>query len=371
MRMIFRDHYLSDLVGFVYSRMGPTEAAGHFMDRIRENCAPFLHRGESPMVPVILDGENAWEHFDLNGRPFLRELYRRIAESPDMAAVTVSEAHAAIVPRTLPRIFPGSWINANFDVWIGAQEDNRAWEMLLEARQTYEQVMSTAEGRNLPEDMPKLAFEELLIAEGSDWCWWYGPEHFSDNAPEFDRLYRSHLANVYHALGKAPPDELSRPILATISSADHKPPSSFLTPRIDGVNSSYFEWMGAGNYKPDRRQSAMHGADSPLVQMLYGSDNDNLYMRLDFTEIEPGLRIHLKFQQFECDLTIGSEAPAPVQFACAKIAEIQIPLARVRQSPADVPKMQLSLWRGALPLDAIPTEGTLELFTAEQHEWAM
>ena len=371
MRMIFRDHYLSDLVGFVYSRMGPTEAAGHFIDRIRENCAPFLHRGESPMVPVILDGENAWEHFDLNGRPFLRELYRRIAESPDMAAVTVSEAHAAIAPRPLTRIFPGSWINANFDVWIGAQEDNRAWEMLLAARQTYEQVISSDEGKKLPEDKRKLAFEELLIAEGSDWCWWYGPEHFSDNAPEFDRLYRSHLANVYHALGKAPPDELSRPILVTVSSADHQPPSSFLSPRIDGVNSSYFEWMGAGTYKPDRRQSAMHGAESPLVQMMYGSDMENLYLRLDFTELEPGLRIHLKFESFECDLTIGAEAPAPVQFACAKVAEIQIPLALVRRSATDLPKMQFSLWRGALPLDAIPTEGALELFTAEQHAWAV
>jgi hypothetical protein len=87
--------------------------------------------------------------------------------------------------------------------------------------------------------------------------------------------------------------------------------------------------------------------------------------------MEPGLRIHLKFEKFECDLTIGGEAPAPVQFACAKMAEILIPLARVRQSPADVPKLQLSLWRGALPLDAIPAEGALELFTAEQHEWAV
>jgi len=371
MRMIFRDHYLSDLVGFVYSRMGASEAASHFLDRIRENCAPFLHRGESPMVPVILDGENAWEHFDQNGRPFLSELYRRISESADMAAVTVSEAHQAIPPRTLPRIFPGSWINANFDIWIGAQEDNRAWEMLLEARQTYDQVVNSAEGKKLSEVNRKLAFEELLIAEGSDWCWWYGPEHFSDNAPEFDRLFRSHLANVYHALGKAPPDELSRPILVTPSAADHTPPSSILTPRIDGMNSSYFEWMGAGCYKPDRRQSAMHGAESPLIQLLYGSDRDHLYLRLDLTELEPDLRIHLTFDTYECDLTLGQPAPAPLVFACQKLVEIQLPLALVRRSPADLPRLQLSLWRGALPLDAIPAEGSLELLTADHHEWAV
>lgn len=371
MRMIFRDHYLSDLVGFVYSRMGAAEAAGHFLDRIRENCAPFLHRGEPAMVPVILDGENAWEHFDLNGRPFLRELYRRISESSDMAAVTVSEAHQAIQPRTLTRIFPGSWINANFDVWIGAQEDNHAWELLLEARQTYDRVLASPEGSRLPEEKRKLAYEELLIAEGSDWCWWYGPEHFSDNAPEFDRLYRSHLANVYQALNQPPPDELSRPIMMTSSQADHTPPSSPLTARIDGLNSSYFEWMGAGCYKPDRRQSSMHGAESPLVRVLYGSDQEYLYLRLDFNEIEMGLRIHLTFEQFECDLTLGEPAPEPVTLASQKLVEIRIPLSKVRRSASDIPRMKLSLWRGALPLDAIPGEGSLELLMADHHEWAM
>ena len=33
-----------------------------------------------------------------------------------------------------------------------------------------------------------MACEELLIAEGSDWCWWYGPEHESANREEFDQL---------------------------------------------------------------------------------------------------------------------------------------------------------------------------------------
>ncbi|MCC6291765.1 MAG: glycoside hydrolase [Bryobacterales bacterium] len=371
MRMIFRDHYLSDLVGFVYSRMGAGEAAGHFLDRIRENCAPFVHRGEPAMVPVILDGENAWEHFDLNGRPFLRELYRRISESSDMAAVTVSEAHQAIQPRSLSRIFPGSWINANFDVWIGAQEDNHAWELLLDARQTYDRVLASPEGSRLPEEKRKLAYEELLIAEGSDWCWWYGPEHFSDNAPEFDRLYRSHLANVYQALNQPPPDELSRPIMMTSTQADHTPPSSPLTATIDGLNSSYFEWMGAGCYKPDRRQSSMHGAESPLVRVLYGSDQEYLFLRLDFNEIEMGLRIHLTFEAFECDLTLGEPAPEPVTLACQKLVEIRIPLSKTRRSPGDIPRMKLSLWRGALPLDAIPGEGSLELLTADHHEWAI
>jgi alpha-amylase/alpha-mannosidase (GH57 family) len=76
---IFRDHFLSDLIGFVYSRMGAEEAAGHFLERIRENCAGILAAGRDALVPVILDGENAWEYYDRNGRPFLSALYRRIS----------------------------------------------------------------------------------------------------------------------------------------------------------------------------------------------------------------------------------------------------------------------------------------------------
>jgi alpha-amylase/alpha-mannosidase (GH57 family) len=197
--MIFRDHHLSDLIGFVYSRMGAEEAASHFLAQIRNNCWDIIAQGRDALVPIILDGENAWEHYDRNGRPFLRALYRRIQEDPQISATTVSEALARVPAVPLTHVFPGSWINANFDVWIGAEEDNRSWEYLLRARRTYEQAVLDA-SRNLSAGRLQLAHEELLIAEGSDWNWWYGPEHESANRPEFDRLYRAHLANVYRAL---------------------------------------------------------------------------------------------------------------------------------------------------------------------------
>ena len=135
-------------------------------------------------------------------------------------AVTVSEAlRAACRPSRWTTSFPGSWINANFDVWIGAEEDNQAWTQLLRARETFDAATG------VPEEQRQLAFEELLIAEGSDWCWWYGPEHDSANRAEFDQLYRSHLANVYRFLNLTPPEELSRPILriAVPARADRSP----------------------------------------------------------------------------------------------------------------------------------------------------
>ena len=120
-----------------------------------------------------------------------------------------ARAHAIASRST--SIFPASWINANFDVWIGAEEDNKAWEYLLRARQTYDRVCNRRKAHRVSEERKQLAYEELLIAEGSDWNWWYGPEHDSANRPEFDQLFRDHLANVYTLLGLTPPEELSRP----------------------------------------------------------------------------------------------------------------------------------------------------------------
>src|ERR1035437_446108 len=205
--VVFRDHFLSDLIGFVYSRMDAAPAAEDFLRRIRDNCAGILSAGRDALVPIILDGENAWEYYHQNGRPFLRELYRRISDDPGLRAVTASEAFRLMAPEPLDHIFPGSWIGANFDVWIGAEEDNHAWTQLLRARQTFDATTGVSEAGR------RMAYEELLIAEGSDWCWWYGPEHDSANRPEFDQLYRSHLANVYRFLHLTPPEELSRPIL--------------------------------------------------------------------------------------------------------------------------------------------------------------
>src|SRR5882672_31390 len=128
LNVIFRDHFLSDLIGFVYSRMDAAQAADDFLLRIRQNCAGVLSSGRDALVPIILDGENAWEYYYRGGRPFLRELYRRIQDDTNMKALTVSEALELSVPEPIDHIFPASWISTNFDVWIGAEEDNKAWE---------------------------------------------------------------------------------------------------------------------------------------------------------------------------------------------------------------------------------------------------
>ena len=388
--LIFRDHYLSDLIGFVYSRMGAAEAAADFLNRIRDNCRGILASGRDAFVPIILDGENAWEYYDQNGRPFLRQLYRGITADPSIRALTVGEALQRLEPQPLDHIFPGSWIGASFDIWIGAEEDNRAWEYLLRARQTYERVAP-----GVPEADRQLAYEELLISEGSDWCWWYGPEHQSDFRAEFDALYRAHLANVYRALHLTPPEELSRSILKGALAEVHTPPTGPVRPKIDGVVTSYFEWLGAGVYRVDARSGAMHGKRFLVQELCYGSDGQNLYVRVDF---EPGavaglsgMDAHLTFQpcadpSSESFIVLGfhdglvsagevrlakPEAAAAVEFAFHKVFEARLSLAALGVGSGQSLRLQLSLWKHGLPVDAIPQEGWLEISTAEPTDWPL
>ena len=330
MRMLFRDHYLSDLIGFEYSRMGAEEAADHFLGRIRENTG-----GHDVLVPIILDGENAWEWYQANGRPFLRALYQRISDDPGLQASTVSEALARSDTRPLDHVAPGSWINANFDIWIGAEEDNQAWNLLLDARRTYEKYApDTMEVARL------LAYEELLIAEGSDWCWWYGPEHGSDNRPEFDELYREHLSNVYRALGLEPPARLSYPILQAQEGELHEPPTNPIDVTLDGEVTSAFEWMGAGRFRPDPRSGAMHGGGSVAREMFYGSDGKRLFVRLDAAAQG----------QLGIDFENGTAA---VRVVSGRIVEMEA----LRKGD----RFRITVTRDGLPTVTLPSQGWIEL----------
>ena len=354
MHCIFRDHYLSDLIGFEYSRMGAADAAQHFLDRIRENCG-----GRDAVVPIILDGENAWEYYEEGGREFLRQLYKRISDASDLQALSVSEALAQNGAHEIGHIFPGSWIGANFDVWIGAEEDNQAWNLLLRAREAYE-----AGKDNVSPAAKAMAFEEILIAQGSDWCWWYGPEHDSANRVEFDQLFRGHLANVYKSLELQPPEELSRTLLHLTVTDLHDKPTGRIKPTIDGMVSSYFEWLGSGNYRLEERSGAMHSQRNIIQSLSYGTDGQHLFLRLDFHElpVAASLELHLKTESVELEITSS-------RFCLERILEAAFPLRELGVQPGDPVRFQLSVWKEKLPVAAVPQQGWLEMDTNEPGDW--
>ena len=414
MHMVFRDHAISDLIGFVYSGMPPADAAGHLLNNIKDAARPVLERGRDAVVSIILDGENAWEHYPKSGREFLRRFYDGLQREPGLEAVTISEAIARHRDfGKLESLTPGSWINANFNVWIGAPEDNRSWDYLHHAREFYAQNAARA-----TEEQRKLAFEEILIAEGSDWNWWYGPEHHSDNDRDFDELYRKHLSNVYQALGAVPPDYLAQPIAGVEVRPSFVPQTAYIHPRIAGDKVRYFEWMGAATYSADQRAGAMHGKQFLLDSVHAGIDSTHLYGRLDFKGAPPeedfevvvnveswaageqrprrSLRVDAavkerrlgawKVEEGAADRLLASSAHPEehVKVAFLRNFEFKVPLHWLLATPFGetvdhrsgaqaVPatgklRLRFSLWQNRLPVDSLPLEGWIELQVVSEGE---
>jgi alpha-amylase/alpha-mannosidase (GH57 family) len=208
--LFFRDDGLSDLIGFQYKSWAAEDAAANFVHNI-ENIARFLgDEVEERTVSVILDGENAWEYYPNNGRHFLEALYRHLAQSELVEMTTFSDALAqGAKVAHLPVLRAGSWVYGSFSTWIGDPEKNIAWDLLCEAKQTYDKVL--AEGK-LDKETRKKATEQLAICEGSDWFWWFGDYNPSDSVRDFDALYRRHLQRLYEILGETPPEILHTPI---------------------------------------------------------------------------------------------------------------------------------------------------------------
>ena len=242
LNIIFRDHELADLIGFVYSRWDPQQAAADFMRRLGEIHHEALHWSEPALVSIILDGENAWESYPHDGHEFLMALYHALAKDQRFRCVTVNEflqAHPPQHTQVLPELFSGSWIDANFSTWIGHPEKNAAWRQLT----TSYEAFSTALPGSVTDHR---AWMSLRMAEGSDWMWWFGDTHVSAQAEEFDRLFRLHITNGYQFAQLPFPDELFMPIRSTRVSSISEP-TAMIRPTLDGRESSYYEWLYAGH----------------------------------------------------------------------------------------------------------------------------
>ena len=395
---VFRDHALSDLIGFIYAGWDADAAASDFIERLLDAGRRFSAAagGEEATIPIILDGENAWEHFEGDGRPFLRALYSKISAHSELRAVTMAEA-AAKPSRTLPNIFPGSWIDGNFFIWIGHADDQRAWRQLREARATFEAAHDVS-----AEDRER-ALKEVLIAEGSDWCWWYGEDHSSEHDLDFDDLYRRHLRNIYQMLGQPIPEELFVTNISTggVPQAVVEP-VGLIHPVLDGKPSSYFEWLAAGSVQTEAPSGAMASGErraALVTNLLYGFDLANLYLRLDLARpaaqsLREGLRCTVHFTtpvdrrlillaegqrtaaflvQRTPDGALEDFLETSAQVAAGDILEASIPFADLGLSPRDPFAFFVSIQSGAVELERHPqfrpVEGRMPEKTFERELW--
>ncbi len=208
--MIFRDKNLSDKISFSYNSWHQEDAARDLISNLNNIGSGMRHAADKGLLTIIMDGENAWEYFDDNGSLFFETLYDNLDKQDLIGSTTVSGFLERESPRhTIRRIFPGSWIKHNFDIWIGQEQDNMAWDYLAKVRRDLVKF-TEASHKDADSDGAGIvaAWRELYIAEGSDWNWWYAGNAHTGNENPFDILYRTHLKNIYKILKKPVPDFL-------------------------------------------------------------------------------------------------------------------------------------------------------------------
>ena len=274
--MVFRDLLISDKVGFTYSGMPGEEAAQDFVQRLRDIKARLEEEGTSGphLVTVLLDGENAWEYYDNDGKAFLNALYRLLSEADDIVTITPT-AYLAQFPdqRTIDDLWPGCWFSPDFATWIGEDEENQAWNHLLKAR-----LMLINRRNAVPEARYEQAMELMYIAEGSDWFWWYGSDQSTADERAFDLQFRQTLMDIYTAMGEQVPDWLYAPLMPPQPPVPTQEIVGPFTPVIDGAAAAE-EWASAGYYI--KSGGAMARAEDVISALYYGFDQKSIYVRVD------------------------------------------------------------------------------------------
>ncbi len=351
--IFFRDRSISDLIGFRYANYDPKNAASELINYIKNIHVTIqdINKKGYGIVPIILDGENAWEYYRNNALDFFNYLYEGLSKEKSIKTVTISEylehiennsdnkiindknfnksnnnSDATVIKTAeninetnnnnngnnnisnknnnydaediedirwnsandydfnklynIPLIYPGSWIDHNFNIWIGDEEDNKSWDLLSQTRDWLVNLKDAA----IKENDFKKAWEQIYIAEGSDYNWWYGDDRTSGIDDEYDALYRIHLSNIYRMLDKPIPDEYFIPIFKGKQAV--KPSIQmvcFITPTINGYIDNYFEWLGSAVYFTALTSGkAMAHSNRYIRSIRYGFNKSNMFFRIDF-----------------------------------------------------------------------------------------
>ncbi|MGQ9465746.1 MAG: glycoside hydrolase family 57 protein [bacterium] len=342
-KVFFRDHLLSDRIAFVYNTLDPQKAVEDFVGRIRQISHSLLPN-EQYIIPIILDGENAWEYFKNDGTEFIQLLYKTLSDE-NITTTTFSEflKERSITPNELKKIFPGSWIGANFNIWIGKPEDHKAWLLIKNLRdQLVEKGITDRE-----------IWRRLYFLEGSDWFWWFGDEFFSVTSEVFDELFRQNVAWIYKRIGIEPPHELFVPINSPIEIFATQPMDK-LSPVIDGKLTFFYEWYNAGCLDLKRIGGTMQRFAGLFSMVYYGFDDENLYIRFDV--------LNQDINQYEYEIVF--EKPQDLKFMLGighniiykidEIAEVAIPMSQIKSITGDCVEFIIKAREKGIEIDRTP-----------------
>jgi len=380
--MFFRDRTLSDKIGFVYGDAPAEDAADDFMDRLDGIEG---RTGESPVVSVILDGENSWDQYPDDGERFLSELYDRVEASDEVETTTPTRRLQESSIGELDDLHSGSWIHGNYQVWIGHEETNRAWDLLRETRQT---LVEGIEEVGPTEAERRKIWEALHMAEGSDWFWWYGDDFSTVHDADFDRLFREQLRYVYRMLDEPVPSALDVSIVQErLPKVAYEAPQRLIKPRIDGRSDYYYEWSGAGVYRNTGSDGSMFENTRYVDEIRIGFDLEHLYVRVDpgrdfvtrMADID--LRTEIDRDDVRFEVRVGGEAEAEETEGVAahlrgeqtsgsvalelvgyrESVEFGVPFDLLDAEPGDALALKISVWDERMEQEHHPPDGTFEL----------
>jgi alpha-amylase/alpha-mannosidase (GH57 family) len=384
--MVFRDRNLSDLIGFTYAKNPPQASANDLLTHFKNIQDSLSGTDTDALVLIALDGENPWEYYPDGGQGFLRVLYERLSREAAFPTVKIGEFLETAPPReTLDRLHTGSWIEQNFRIWIGSPEDNQAWECLRRTRTFLKRA-----SENMPALSPQMrqqAWEEVYVAEGSDWFWWYGDDFHSDNDEEFDRLFRLHLSHVHLLLGAEVPDYLKNSIVLHHEVKPTMEPVGLLSPVIDGRVTHFYEWRAAGYFAAKLPGESMYRSEGFVSGIYYGFDLERLYLRIDpilgnrnhleglqfavhfLTALEWQIAFPVTFSERAAQVfTLCSRAPGPARvprdftsIRSDRIVELSIPFAELRLHPKEKVNFYVRVEKGDLEVERYPRSGFLAI----------
>ena len=390
--MVFRDRRLSDLIGFTYGHWDHDDAARDFLRHVLVAGAGVGEApgGAPPLVTVILDGENCWEHYAEDGHPFLNALYGRLADVPRLRTVTVGRALEEFPPaERLAHVPVGSWIRPDLGIWVGHPDKNRAWEELGRARGA---IQRAARRGGSDAVAAARAMEAVYAAEASDWYWWYGDDHPSAHRGELDRLFRSQLIAAYRAIGLEEPESLRSSlredaVLRGPGRWAAGEPMPIVRPRVDGAVTDFFEWRYALTYDAGAGTGAMHRVDTRIQSVHFGTDGMALNLRVDWNGDVPGGGL-AEGERFEIAFdgeparaariearapgagvpewveTTGAAGPRDLprgSYAVGRVVEISLPFVRLATAPGGAIRFRLSIAREGAVVEQVPVSGWLRL----------
>ena len=273
--VIFRDRSIPNLINFEYAGINSEMASGDLYDKIKTIQTKLLVSPDANhLLTIASDCENCWENYQNDGRDFLEKFYSLLEKDDSLETVLISDyIEKDKHKKSLKKIHSGSWIDKTFQYWIGEPEKNKAWALLKKTKDDFEAFIK--EHKNNPNI--KYAKRELLIAEGSDWFWWYGEPNNSGQDFVFDYMFRERLKNVYLILGLTYPQELDNTLITTIE-VPFKHPKRNISPKMDGLISSSDDWYNAGSIS--MLDGPVFRENKNVDKILFGCDNNNIYFRL-------------------------------------------------------------------------------------------